>query len=57
MGNSGTGICVSLLIIIVVLKLVGIISWSWWLVTALIWMPITLFIVVAIGYVILDKYW
>lgn len=37
-----------LLIIFIVLKLVGVITWSWWLVTAPFWIPVAIFLVIAL---------
>ena len=38
--SGGVGICTVLLIVFVVLKLVGVIDWSWWLVTLPFWGPL-----------------
>lgn len=35
--NSGTGIFSVLFVVFLVLKLTGVIAWSWWWVTAPIW--------------------
>ena len=37
-----------LAIVFIVLKLVGIIKWSWWWVLSPIWMPIVLIVVIGI---------
>lgn len=37
-----------LLVIFVILKLVGVITWSWWVVTAPFWVPVVLVIVIAL---------
>ena len=41
-GGSGIGLGTLLTVAFVVLKLCGVISWSWWWVFAPIWIPITL---------------
>jgi hypothetical protein len=33
-------ICSTLFVVFLVLKLVGVITWSWWLVTMPIWLPL-----------------
>lgn len=38
--SSGTGICTVLLVVFMVLKLVGVIGWSWWWVTSPFWIPL-----------------
>lgn len=40
--GSGIGFCGLLTIVFIVLKLIGVISWSWWWVLAPIWMPTVL---------------
>ena len=37
--SSGISISTVLFVVFLVLKLVGVISWSWWWVTAPIWIP------------------
>jgi len=46
--GSGTGVCGTLGIIFIVLKLVGVIAWSWWWVLAPFWIPLVITIVVLI---------
>ena len=48
--SAGGGITLSGLVFIVflVLKLCNIINWSWWWVTAPLWIPIALFVAVCI---------
>lgn len=41
-GGSGIGLGTLLTVAFVVLKLCGVISWSWWWVFAPIWIPIAL---------------
>lgn len=41
-------ICDVLLIVFVVLKLVGVINWSWWWVLAPFWIPFLLYIILNI---------
>ena len=39
--NGGIGVCGLTFITFLVLKLCGVISWSWWWVTAPLWLPVT----------------
>jgi hypothetical protein len=50
--GSSLGLGTILFIIFLVLKLCDVIDWSWWWVTAPIWIP-----VVAIGILLLFSYW
>jgi hypothetical protein len=47
--------CIGLFVIFLILKLVGVIDWSWWWVTAPLWMPwaIWLGILILVGIFIL----
>lgn len=47
--NSGIGFAGLLTIAFVVLKLCGIINWSWWWVISPIWISAIIFMVVLIG--------
>ena len=47
--NSGIGFVELLTIVFVVLKLCGIINWSWWWVISPIWISAIIFMVVLIG--------
>ena len=47
--NSGIGFVELLTIVFVVLKLCGIINWSWWWVISPIWISEIIFMVVLIG--------
>lgn len=40
----GLGICDVLFIVFLVLKLIGVINWSWWWVIAPLWIPLALVI-------------
>lgn len=56
--SGGIGVFGVLGIVFVVLKLVGVISWSWWWVLAPFWIPLVLFAVIfliAVGVVALRK--
>ena len=55
-GRAGLGIADILLIIFIVLKLCGLISWSWVWVLSPLWISIILIIIVAIIVMISDKY-
>ena len=37
--SGGIGLCGTLFIVFLVLKLCGVIAWSWWWVTAPLWIP------------------
>lgn len=50
MSNSGIGFSGVLFFIFLTLKLCDIISWSWWWVTAPLWIPILL---VVVGFIII----
>lgn len=38
--GGGIGVCGATFIVFLVLKLVGVIDWSWWWVTAPLWIPL-----------------
>lgn len=48
--NSGGGIGFLglLAIVFIVLKLCNVIAWSWWWVTAPLWIPVGLFVILAV---------
>jgi hypothetical protein len=43
-GGGGIGFCGLLTIVFIVLKLVGVIGWSWWWVLSPLWIPVLLVI-------------
>lgn len=47
--------CEGITLVFVVLKLLGLINWSWWLVFAPIWIPVVLFMVCASIVVLCDE--
>ena len=47
--NCGGGICMTLFIVFLVLKLTNTIAWSWWWVTAPLWGPAALVILFLLG--------
>jgi hypothetical protein len=47
-GGGGVGFCGLLAIAFIVLKLCGVIDWSWWWVVAPIWIPFALLAVFAV---------
>lgn len=49
------GILGVLLIIFIVLKLLGLITWSWWWVLSPFWIPISFFVIFSILICILDR--
>ena len=46
--SGGVGISGVLFIVFLVLKLTGVIAWSWWCVTSPLWIPVLLVIIVAV---------
>jgi hypothetical protein len=51
----GLSVCDVLGIVFIVLKLVGVISWSWWWVLAPFWIPLAIVILCAIILAIFDR--
>jgi hypothetical protein len=52
--NDGIGLGTLLFLVFLVLKLTEVIDWSWWAVTAPLWIPIGIVVgALAIGYVLL----
>lgn len=51
----GLGVCDVLGIVFIVLKLIGVITWSWWWVLAPFWIPFVLIILCAIIIAIFDN--
>lgn len=47
-GVAGIGLCDLLFVVFLVLKLTHVIDWSWWWVTAPLWIPLALVVVVVI---------
>jgi len=46
--DTGLGFGTLLFLVFLVLKLTGVIAWSWWWVTAPLWVPVLLVIVVGL---------
>lgn len=46
--SGGIGFEGLLTIVFIVLKLTKVISWSWWWVTAPLWIPVAIFVVIVI---------
>lgn len=46
--SGGIGLCEVLAIVFIVLKLVGVITWSWWWVLSPIWIPLAIVLVIAV---------
>ena len=44
-----------LLVIFIVLKLVGVINWSWWWVLAPLWIELIIIVILLIGYFLFMK--
>ena len=56
-GSSGLGLSSVLTIVFVVLKLVGVITWSWWWVCSPLWIPVVLALVlIIIAYIVKGYY-
>lgn len=47
--NGGTSFSGLLFLVFLVLKLVGVIKWSWWWITAPLWIPVALVVVIFVG--------
>lgn len=55
--SNGIGIGGILFVVFLILKLCEVIDWSWWWVTAPLWIPIGLaFLFILGGYVVLEVY-
>ena len=48
--SKGLGLCDVLAVVFIVLKLIGVIDWSWW-VLAPVWIPV---IIVVIAYIVIS---
>ena len=46
--NGGSGLLFVMFVLFLVLKLAGVITWSWWLVTAPLWLVPALFFVIIV---------
>ena len=56
-GYYSTVTVLAAFVIFTVLKLTGVIAWSWWWVTCPLWAPVAVAVLlVVVGYVILRKY-
>ena len=53
MKETGIGLDTILFVVFLVLKLTGYIDWSWWWVTAPLWIPFAICLVVIVIYVII----
>ena len=53
MKETGIGLDTILFVVFLILKLTGYIDWSWWWVTAPLWIPFAIFLVVIVIYVII----
>lgn len=49
--SKGLGLCDVLAVVSIVLKLIGVIDWSWWWVLAPVWIPV---IIVVIAYIVIS---
>ena len=48
-----TGLIGLLTIVFIVLKLLNIINWSWWWVLAPLWLPVGIFLIIALIFIII----
>ncbi|MDE6957596.1 MAG: hypothetical protein K2O96_05820 [Lachnospiraceae bacterium] len=46
--SGGIGFCGLLAIVFITLKLLGVITWSWWWVLSPLWLPIAIVLVIAL---------
>lgn len=53
--GTGLGLCDVLFIVFLTLKLTHIIDWSWWCITAPIWIPFGILLIIWIILKIFDK--
>ena len=53
MEETGIGLDTILFVVFLILKLTGYIDWSWWWVTAPLWIPVAIGLVVIVIYVII----
>lgn len=53
--RASLGVCDVLAIVFIVLKLLGIITWSWWWVLAPIWIPVIIVLVMWVFILIFDS--
>ena len=53
MKETGIGLDTILFAVFLILKLTGYIDWSWWWVTAPLWIPLAICLVVIVIYVII----
>lgn len=53
--NSGIGFPELLTVVFIVLKLLGIINWSWWLVLAPLWISLVIVLVMLMIFVIIKR--
>lgn len=49
--SKGLWLCDVLAVVFIVLKLIGVIDWSWWWVLAPVWIPV---IIVVIAYIVIS---
>lgn len=57
LGFYGTIVTVALFVVFLVLKLTGVIAWSWWWVTAPIWIPFLIAVILVIAFFWLVGYY
>ena len=55
--TNGVGLSGVVFIVFLVLKLCGLIDWSWWWVTAPLWIPLCLFILIFVIVLLFATVW
>mgnify|MGYP006300866841 CR=1 FL=1 len=55
-GSGGIGVPGFMFLIFLTLKLTGNITWSWWWVTAPLWIPISVLVIFALLFVVVRAY-
>lgn len=53
--NGGVGITTALFLVFLVLKLVGVINWSWWWVLSPLWIPICILFIVLLVVILISR--
>jgi len=57
MRNVGFFITLILFAVLAVLKLTGVLPWSWWIITAPLWIPFIVAIIVVFIYICIEIYY
>lgn len=55
--STGIGFCGALFLVLLTLRLLDVIDWSWWLIFAPIWVPFTISIIlIIVGLIFIGKW-